>query len=77
MSKENYQIQSLFEEEKMVPEEGLSKENIPEHFLKEYHPSRNRVVIQFTDEQIEGVKKLLGLSEIKEIAYNFEDLKNG
>lgn len=76
MPEKNYQIQSLFEEEKMIPEEGLSKENIPEHFLKEYHPSRNRVVIQYTDEQLEAVKKLLGLSEIKEIAYNFEDLKH-
>lgn len=76
MPEKNYQIQSLFEEEKMIPEEGLSKENIPEYFLKEYHPSRNRVVIQYTDEQLEAVKKLLGLSEIKEIAYNFEDLKH-
>lgn len=70
----DYQIQSLFEEEKEIPREGLSKESIPEEFLKEYHPSRNRIVIQFTDEQTEAVKRLLGLAEIKELAYNFEDL---
>ena len=71
-----YQAQSLFEEEKMTPEPGLSKEQIPDSYLKEYHPSRNRIVIQFTDEQTEAVKKFLGLAEIKEIAYNFEDLNH-
>lgn len=76
MKREDYQTQSLFAEDKMVPEEGLSKDNISDNYLKEYHPSRNRVVIQFTDEQIEAVKKFLGLSEIKEIVYNFEDLNH-
>lgn len=76
MKKEDYQTQSLFSEDKMVPEEGLSKDNIPDHYLKEYHPSRNRVVIQYTEEQTEAVEKLLGLPEIKEIAYNFEDLNH-
>lgn len=76
MKKEDYQTQSLFAEDKMVPEEGLSKDSIPDYYLKEYHPSRNRLVIQFTDEQTEAVKKFLGLSDIKEIVYNFEDLNH-
>lgn len=71
---DDYQAQSLFEEEKAVPQEGLDNSPIPVDYLKEYHPSRNRIVIQFTDEQQEAVLKMLGLKEIKNIAYNFEDL---
>ena len=71
---DNYQTQSLFEEPKTVPQEGLDNSPIPTDYLKEYRPTRTRVVIQFTDEQQEAVLKMLGLKEIKSIVYNFEDL---
>ena len=76
MSDSEYFYQSLFEEEKVVPEAGLSKAPFPEEYAKSYHPTRNRIVIQYTDEQEDALKQLLGLQEIKEVAYNFEDLKN-
>ena len=75
MSNSEYFSQSLFEEEKAVPEPGLSKASFPEEYAKAYHPTRNRIVIQYTDEQEETLKQFLGLQEIKEIAYNFEDLR--
>lgn len=59
---------------KEKPEDWLSNGKIPDEFMKEYHPSRNRVVIQYTDGQLEKVKAMLGLGEIKELCYNFEDL---
>lgn len=76
MSAEEYFSQSLFEEEKATPESWLPKAPFPEEFAKAYHPTRNRVVIQYTDEQEEAFKKFLGLKEIKKVVYNFEDLGN-
>lgn len=73
-TKDGYQHNSLFPEEPTTPREGLSKEEIPEIFTKNYKPSLNRVVIQFTDEQEEAVKKMLGLPEIKNVVYKFEEL---
>ncbi len=78
MSDSEYFAQPLFEEERAVPEDGLGSDAFPEDFAGTYRPERNRIVIQYTDEQEPALRRLLGLMEIDALVFNFEDLgENG
>ena len=67
----------LFEEPKATPQDGLDASPMPEDLKAEYHPTTNRVVIEFTDAQAGELSRRLGLSTIEKTVYRMEDLLNG
>lgn len=67
----------LFEEPKTVPNDGLENPPFPQDFREAYHPTTNRIVIEYTDAQKPELMRRLGVAELDRVCYTMEEILHG